>query len=180
MRASRPGAKSRAERCTMFTRDQKIEMQRQAWAARLRGVPQYQIAADLGVSQGFVSVLLKRCRTEMVAQNRLDAGTATGEQVARLDRMIEALTPQAEAGDVKAVQALLAVEDRRAKLLGLDAATRKAVDVTSGGAPLAYQVTIPTVQRIEPVAAGQATFGDAAPPAGAAAGAEDADDEFGL
>jgi predicted transcriptional regulator len=164
----------------MYSREQKIDLQRRAWAMRLRGATQHQIADELGVSQGFVCLMLKRCRTEMVAQNRLDAATATGEQVARLDRMIEALTPQAEAGDVKAVQALLAVEDRRAKLLGLDAATRKAVDVTSGGAPLAYQVTIPTVQRIEPVAAGQATFGDAAPPAGAAAGAEDDDDEFGL
>ena len=31
----------------MFTRDQKIEMQRKAWEARLRGVPQFQIAIDL-------------------------------------------------------------------------------------------------------------------------------------
>jgi hypothetical protein len=110
----------------------------------------------------------------MVEQNRLDAGTATGEQVGRLDRMIIALTPAAEAGDVKAVSALLAVEDRRAKLLGLDAATRKAVDLTSGGAPLAYQVTIPVVQRIEPFAAAGLTSADGEEaPAGAA---EDDDD----
>lgn len=134
----------------MFTRDQKIEMQRKAWEARLRGVPQWQIAIDLQVSEGFVSVLLKKAREQMIEQNRLDAGTATGEQVGRLDRMLIALTPAAEAGDVKAVSALLAVEDRRAKLLGLDAAVRKAVDLTTGGAPLAYQVTIPTVQRIAP------------------------------
>ena len=135
----------------MFTKDQKIEMQRRAWEARLRGVPQWQIAIDLQISEGFVSGLLKRAREEMVEQNRLDAGTATGEQVGRLDRMIIALTPAAEAGDVKAVQALLAVEDRRAKLLGLDAATRKAVDLTTGGAPLAYTVQIPVVQRIDSV-----------------------------
>lgn len=158
----------------MFTRDQKIEMQRRAWEQRLRGVPQFQIAAELGVSEGFVSGLLKKAREELVAHGRLDAATATGEQVGRLDRMIAALTAQAEAGDVKAVQALLAVEDRRAKLLGLDAATRKAVDVTTGGAPLAYQVTIPVVQRIEPIAA--ATDDDDDPPAGAAAGADDGDD----
>lgn len=158
----------------MFTRDQKIEMQRKAWEARLRGVPQFQIAADLQVSEGFVSGLLKKAREEMVEQNRLDAGTATGEQVGRLDRMILALTPAAEAGDVKAVSALLAVEDRRAKLLGLDAATRKAVDLTTGGAPLAYQVTIPVVQRIEPFAAAGLTSADGEEaPAGAA---EDDDD----
>jgi len=137
----------------MFTKDQKIEMQRRAWEMRLRGVTQVDIAIELQVSQGFVSGLLAKAREEMIEQNRLDAGTATGEQVGRLDRMIIALTPAAEAGDVKAVQALLAVEDRRAKLLGLDAATRKAVDLTTGGAPLAYTVQIPVVQRIEGVTA---------------------------
>ena len=135
----------------MFTKDQKIEMQRKAWEMRLRGVPQFQIAAELQISEGFVSGLLKKAREELVEQNRLDAATATGEQVGRLDRMIAALSAAAEAGDVKAVQALLAVEDRRAKLLGLDAATRKAVDLTTGGAPLAYHVQIPVVQRIEGV-----------------------------
>lgn len=135
----------------MFSREQKIELQRQAWEMRLRGVPQVDIAAQLQVSQGYVSGLLKKAREELVEQNRLDAATATGEQVGRLDKMISALSAAAEAGDVKAVQALLAVEDRRAKLLGLDAATRKAVDLTTGGAPLAYHVQIPVVQRIEGV-----------------------------
>lgn len=134
---------------TMYTREQKIELQRRAWELRLRGATQHEIAAELQVSQPYVCALLKKAREELVEQNRLDAATATGEQVGRLDRMIAALTAQAEAGDVKAVQALLAVEDRRAKLLGLDAATRKAVDLTSGGAPLAYHVTIPVVQRID-------------------------------
>ena len=137
----------------MYTREQKIELQRRAWELRLRGMTQHDIATELQVSQPFVCNLLKKAREELVEQNRLDAATATGEQVGRLDRMIVALTAAAEAGDVKAVQALLAVEDRRAKLLGLDAATRKAVDLTTGGAPLAYNVQIPVVQRIEGVTA---------------------------
>ena len=158
----------------MFSREQKIELQRRAWEMRLRGLTQQSIADELQVSVGYVNGLLKKAREEMVEQNRIDAGTATGEQVGRLDRMIAALTPAAEAGDVKAVSALLAVEDRRAKLLGLDAATRKAVDLTSGGAPLAYQVTIPVVQRIEPfVAAGLTSADGEEAPAGAA---EDDDD----
>jgi predicted transcriptional regulator len=158
----------------MYTREQKIEMQRRAWEMRLRGATQHEIADELKVSQPYVCALLAKAREEMIEQNRLDAGTATGEQVGRLDRMIAALTPAAEAGDVKAVSALLAVEDRRAKLLGLDAATRKAVDLTSGGAPLAYQVTIPVVQRIEPFAAAGVLSADGEEaPAGAA---EDDDD----
>jgi predicted transcriptional regulator len=137
----------------MYTREQKIDLQRRAWELRLRGMTQHDIATELQVSQPFVCTLLKKAREELVEQNRLDAATATGEQVGRLDRMIAALSAAAEAGDVKAVQALLAVEDRRAKLLGLDAATRKAVDLTTGGAPLAYNVQIPVVQRIEGVTA---------------------------
>ena len=158
----------------MFSREQKIELQRRAWEMRLRGLTQQSIADELQVSVGYVNGLLKKAREEMVEQNRLDAGTATGEQVGRLDRMIIALTPAAEAGDVKAVSALLAVEDRRAKLLGLDAATRKAVDLTSGGAPLAYQVTIPVVQRIEPFVAAGLTSADGEE---ASAGAAEDDDD---
>ena len=158
----------------MFSREQKIELQRRAWEMRLRGLTQQSIADELQVSVGYVNGLLKKAREEMVEQNRLDAGTATGEQVGRLDRMIIALTPAAEAGDVKAVSALLAVEDRRAKLLGLDAATRKAVDLTSGGAPLAYQVTIPVVQRIEPFVAAGLTPADGEE---ASAGAAEDDDD---
>ena len=92
----------------MFSREQKIELQRRAWEMRLRGLTQQSIADELQVSVGYVNGLLKKAREEMVEQNRLDAGTATGEQVGRLDRMIIALTPAAEAGDVKAVSALLA------------------------------------------------------------------------
>ena len=153
----------------MFSREQKIELQRQAWERRLRGMTQQSIADELGVSLGYVNGLLKKAREQLVEQNRLDAATATGEQVGRLDNMIVALTPAAEAGDVKAVQALLAVEDRRAKLLGLDAATRKAVDLTTAGAPLTYHVTIPTVQRIEEAT----TSGDSSP------AQPDADDDDG-
>ena len=155
----------------MYTREQKIELQRRAWDLRLRGLTQQAIADELKVSQAYVSGLLAKARADLQEQNRLDAATATGEQVGRLDAMLTALWPAAEAGDPKAVQTLLAVEDRRAKLLGIDAAVRKAVDLTTGGAPISYQVTIPTVQRIEPFAAAAAVDDDA--PAGAAGDDDD-------
>lgn len=56
-------------------------------------------------------------------------------ELARLDAMLAALWPKANAGDVKAVHGVLKVLERRAKLLGLDAPTE--TDITSGGRPLA-------------------------------------------
>lgn len=47
-------------------------------------------------------------------------------ELMRLDRLERLLWPRAEAGDPKAVTGLLKVQERRAKLLGLDAPTKLA------------------------------------------------------
>lgn len=39
----------------------------------------------------------------------------------RIDRMLAAVSPQAEDGDLQAVQTAIKLQERRAKLLGLDA-----------------------------------------------------------
>ena len=56
---------------------------------------------------------------------------------------------QAKEGDLKAVSAVLSIEERRAKLNGLDAASKSALDLTSGGEPLKFTVTIPRVTRVD-------------------------------
>ena len=157
-----------------FTREQKIDLQHRAWELRVAGMTQMQIGTRLNISQSVVSRLLASAREDAVTATKDIAGEATTEQIARLDRMLLALWDKVRNGNERAVEAALRVEDRRAKLLGLDAATRKAVDLTSGGAPLAYQVTIPVVLRIEPfVAAGLTSADGEEAPAGAA---EDDDD----
>ena len=55
-------------------------------------------------------------------------------EVQRLDAMLTTLWPQVAKGHLGAVDRVLRVMDRRAKLLGLDAPTK--ADVTSGGKPL--------------------------------------------
>jgi hypothetical protein len=50
-------------------------------------------------------------------------------EVERLDAMLKALWPAAQAGKWLAVDRILAVMDRRARLLGLDAPQRRVVDV---------------------------------------------------
>jgi orotate phosphoribosyltransferase-like protein len=136
-----------------FTREQKIDLQNRAWELRVAGMTQMQIGTRLNISQSVVSRLLASAREDAITATKDIAGDATTEQIARLDRMLLALWEKVRNGNERAVEAALRVEERRAKLLGLDAATRKAVDLTTGGAPLAYTVQIPVVQRIEGVTA---------------------------
>jgi orotate phosphoribosyltransferase-like protein len=125
-----------------FTREQKIDLQHRAWELRVAGMTQMQIGTRLNISQSVVSRLLASAREDAVTATKDIAGEATTEQIARLDRMLLALWEKVRNGNERAVEAALRVEERRAKLLGLDAATRKAVDLTTGGAPLAYTVQI--------------------------------------
>jgi hypothetical protein len=78
-------------------------------------------------------------------------GTAekhVANQSSRLDAMMEALWEKVQAGDPKAIAAALAIEDRRSKLLGLDVAQRKALDITTGGEAVSFKIEIPIVDRI--------------------------------
>lgn len=56
-------------------------------------------------------------------------------EVARLDQMLGALWEKVKKGDTRAIEAALRVEERRARLLGLDEPSE--VDVTSGGGHIA-------------------------------------------
>ena len=131
-----------------FTREQRIEFRRRAWELRIAGLTQQQIGAKLGLSQSIVSRMLARAREDATAATHEVAAIATAEQIARLDRMLVALWEKVRNGNERAVDTVLRIEERRAKLLGLDAATRKEVDITSAGKAVRFDVTIPVVDRI--------------------------------
>lgn len=131
-----------------FTREQRIELRRRAWELRLAGLTQQQIGAKLGVSQSIVSRMLARARQDATEAAQSIAATATTEQVARLDRMLTALWEKVRNGNERAVETVLRIEERRARLLGLDAAVRKEVDITTAGNAVRFDVRIPVVERI--------------------------------
>lgn len=131
-----------------FTRDEKQEMQEQAWKLRIAGKSQSEIAAVLGVSQGYVSTMLKKVREERKEELVGDVEAHISNQAARLDAMLEALWEKVQAGDPKAIATSLAIEDRRAKLLGLDVMQRKGIDITTNGESVSFKVEIPIVERI--------------------------------
>ena len=131
-----------------FTREQRIEFRRRAWELRIAGLTQQQIGAKLGLSQSIVSRMLARARADATEATHTVAATATTEQVARLDRMLTALWEKVRNGNERAIESALRIEERRAKLLGLDAAVRKEVDITTAGKAVRFDVTIPVVDRI--------------------------------
>lgn len=131
-----------------FSKEEKQDFQEQAWKLRIEGRSQRAIAEALGLSQGYVCTLLQKALEEKKEELAGTAEKHIANQAARLDRMLEALWEKVEAGDPKAVAAALAIEDRRSKLLGLDVAQRKALDITTGGEPVHFKVEIPIVDRI--------------------------------
>jgi hypothetical protein len=108
---------------------------------RIAGVRYRQIGAQLGVSY---QTAYRDVQTALGELATLQAGKAERLrelEVERCDRLQMALWPKARSGDEKAVRALIAVMDRRAKLLGLDAPTK----LEHGGAdgqPLVFTLNI--------------------------------------
>jgi hypothetical protein len=93
--------------------------------------------------------MLSRAREEAsvaVAKNALEE---RGECVSRLDRMLTAVWEKVRQGNERSIDTALRIEERRAKLQGLDAVSKSALDLTSGGEPIKFTVTIPRVTRVD-------------------------------
>jgi len=131
-----------------FSKEEKVDYQEKAWELRLRGMSQSQIAEVLGVTQPYVCILLKKALEDKKEELVGTAEKHVANQAGRLDSMLEALWEKVQAGDPKAIAAALAIEDRRSKLLGLDVAQRKALDITTGGEAVSFKITIPIADRI--------------------------------
>ena len=93
---------SRVIRFMGFSKEEKTDLQEQAWALRLTGMQQTAIAQKLGVTQGYVSMLLKKAMEAKKEELVGAAETHISNQAGRLDRMLEALWEKVEAGDPKA------------------------------------------------------------------------------
>lgn len=88
------------------------------WQAYIAGLTQEAIAAEHGISQQRVSQILAGVRQSIPADARGDGLLLDLE---RLDRLVVAFMPLADAGDVKAAGVVLRVTERRARALGYDA-----------------------------------------------------------
>jgi hypothetical protein len=108
-----------------------VELRRKKVAANLLGGLNYrQMAEALGVSIGTISsdvkIILGRWQREQVK----DACDYVQMELVRLDRALNAIWDRVLEGDLKAIETMLKIEERRARLLDLDAPiTIKANDI---------------------------------------------------
>lgn len=107
------------------------ERRRQCYELRLRGKRVDEIARELGCSMAAVSTHLTKYREELDAASREDAATIRKLEIERLDHYIDKLSPKIEEGNEKAIQTALQAQQRRAKLLGLDAQVTSQLVVTN-------------------------------------------------
>jgi len=104
------------------------ERRTKAVAMRLAGVDYDTIAQRLGyASRGAAYTDIDRALQTRLTEQRQGADVLRQQELARLDRLQAAAWTSAAAGDLKAVETVLKVIDRRCKLLGLDAPQRHEV-----------------------------------------------------
>ena len=106
------------------------QRRREALRLRKRGKSYPKIADALGVS---VSTAHKYVTTELqrlAKECGEDAAAIRQIELDRLDDALDALADRIEQGDDRAVATMLRIQERRAKLLGLDSPDRQQVEVT--------------------------------------------------
>ncbi len=91
----------------------------------VRSMTQQAIAEKLGISQSNVSRIVRDARESIPRQTREEIARERAEQ---LLAVTEAVMPAALAGEPQAIAAVLKLQEREAKLLGLDNPTRTEVD----------------------------------------------------
>lgn len=99
----------------------------QVWQLYIDGNTQQAIAERFDISQSHVSKILAEVRASIPQQTRDEIVRERVEQLAKF-RMV--LAEAANDGDPQAIQMALKVQEREAKLLGLDSAVKQEVDAT--------------------------------------------------
>ena len=102
-------------------RDAIAQRRVQVAALRLAHLSQPEIARQVGVALATVNADLQALRKEWAERRLTSYEEWLEEELAKLDRLERSLLPLAIQGKVTVVDRVLAIMDRRAKLLGLDA-----------------------------------------------------------
>ena len=105
------------------------ELEAECLRLRREGLTHRAIAARLGVAPATAYRRVRHALDQVNQRNVEDAGTLRDLEAMRLDALQEAVWQQALDGDGKALDRILAIMGRRAKLLGLDAPQRQETKV---------------------------------------------------
>lgn len=126
------GGKSRTSPVNIVAKDR----QRTALELRTAGWNFRRIAAELGVSVGAAHKAVDTAFQQLRQDAKESTETLVAVETERLDTALAAIWPQVEAGDLPAIDRLVKLADRRARLLGLDAPTRHELGGLAGGQAL--------------------------------------------
>lgn len=120
---------------TNRTSQRTIEAQeRRAKAVQLRrmGWSYSRIANQLGMTKSSVHKAVTKALTETQQALDVEADTLRAQELERLDELQSHIWIEASKGNLKAVDRILKIIERRAKLLGLDAPTKVASTTPDG------------------------------------------------
>lgn len=106
-----------------------------ALALRRAGNSYRLIAEKLECSRSYAHKMVSEALEDAKAQVAAHADDLRSEEISRLDGMLSKLYPKAEEGDVQAIDRVLKIGERRARLLGLDAPIRTALQGGGEDAP---------------------------------------------
>lgn len=103
---------------------------KQVAANLLAGLSYRQIAEGLNVSVGTVASDVKRLLDRWKKEQVTIVDDVVRVEVQRLDRAMAAIWTKVQGGDLEAIDRMVKLMERRAKLLGLDAPKRVEEDLT--------------------------------------------------
>jgi DNA-binding transcriptional regulator LsrR (DeoR family) len=103
-----------------------------AMSHRRDGLAFSEIAARLGVSKTTAHRLTQEALAEYRVRTETDTAEHVSLQLARIDSALQAISTQIQQGHLGAIDRLIRLEERRARLLGLDAPTRLAPTTPDG------------------------------------------------
>lgn len=119
----------------------KLEAQVKALELRRMGKGYVEIAAALGISKSAAHRHVTAGLADAMAQVTAEAGQLKAEEISRLDAMLAGLWPDARKGQQGAVDRVLKIMERRAKLLGLDAPVKLAHGGDKDAPPIRTETT---------------------------------------
>jgi hypothetical protein len=100
------------------------EREATAFEMRKRGATYTQIGKALGIPHDMAFDIVMRALERLSRQVAEDADAVRAIELQRLDALIFAVWPEAQKGTIRAVDAMVRIMERRAKMLGLDAPTK--------------------------------------------------------
>jgi hypothetical protein len=103
------------------------QREKKAMAMRKAGASYDLISSELGITPQGAAKVVKRCLERIEKKTREDTEHVLVMELARLDAMLMGLWDKARRGHEGAVDRVLRIMERRARLLGLDAPSRSQV-----------------------------------------------------